>query len=71
MGIFLLDAVCALLFLGGLVIAFKRQARPNGDTFSASEQRDVRTYIRRIAGVMLAAFSLALAVIFTTFHVYS
>lgn len=69
MSILLFDAFCALLIVAGLVIAFKKPSGPPKDGVSGgSAGDDPRTYVRRIAGVVLMAFGLALAVIFTTFY---
>ncbi|HYD24994.1 MAG TPA: hypothetical protein VEB68_09360 [Croceibacterium sp.] len=57
--IFLFDAVCLLFVAGGLAVAFVG-ASPTGN--------DPGTYARRIGGVMVAAFGLALGTIVTAFH---
>lgn len=69
MNIFLFDAFCVLLIVAGLLIAFKKPSPRPADRSSRDKvDDDPRIYARRIAGVMLMAFGLALAVIFTTFH---
>lgn len=69
MNILLLDAFCVLLIVVGFLIAFgKPSQRPKGGPASGSANDDPRVYARRIGGVMLMAFGLALAVMFTTFH---
>ena len=57
--IFLFDAVCLLFVAGGLAVAF---------VGASSTGKDPKTYVRRIGGVMVAAFSLALGTIVTTFY---
>ena len=69
MNILLFDAFCLLLIVIGLLIAFRKpggkgRGAPPGDRMGD----DPRIYARRIAGVILMAFGLALAVLFTTFH---
>ncbi len=68
MNIFLFDAFCVLLIVAGLLIAFKKPSPRPTDPSRDNADDDPRIYARRIAGVMLMAFGLALAVIFTTFH---
>lgn len=60
MTIVLLDAICALLVIGGLTFAFRGTA-----TASPS---DPAVYMRRIAGMMLAAFAFAFGAMMTAYH---
>jgi len=68
MNLALLDMFCAALIVAGLVIAFKKPSRKSRDSAPGPAKDDPRIYVRRIAGVMMAAFGLALAVLFTAFH---
>jgi hypothetical protein len=56
--IVVVDAVCLLVVAGGLVLAFAGASRSGTDP---------GTYVRRIAGPMLAAFGLAIGAIFTAY----
>ena len=60
MTIVLLDLVCALLVLVGLTFAFR-------GTVTASPS-DPAVYMRRIAGMMLAAFAFALGAMMTAYY---
>lgn len=68
--IWLVDAVCALLVVAGITLAVRRPHTPTGDAGERvphpSEQP--RTYIQRIAGVMLATFGFAFGLMVTLFH---
>ena len=69
MSFLLVDLFGILLIVTGLVLAF-RKPRPRAGAASriGEGEEDPRVYIRRIAGFILAAFGLALTVMFTTFH---
>lgn len=65
--IWLVEAVCVILFLAGLALLLRAPAsRPGAAPLDPSD--DPRTYIRRIAGMMLAAFGLALGLIVGVFY---
>jgi uncharacterized membrane protein YfcA len=65
----LVDLFGIALLIAGLVMAFKKPRRRPGVSHPADDaDEDPRVYVRRIAGFMLAAFGLALTVMFTTFH---
>ena len=69
MNIVLFDAFCALLVVAGLIIAFRKPGRQARTLQSGGRvNNDPQTYIRRIGGVMMMAFGLALAVMVTAFH---
>ena len=57
--IFVFDAFCLLLVAAGVALAF---------VGASATGKDPGTYGRRIAGVMLAAFGLALGMIATVFY---
>jgi hypothetical protein len=64
MNYLLVDLFALLLIVVGLILTFKPpRARPGRD-----RDDDPRLYIRRIGGMMLTAFGLAIGVMFTTFH---
>jgi hypothetical protein len=52
------DALCLLLVAAGLVLSFRGASRSGTDP---------GTYVRRIAGTMLAAFGLAIGMIVTVY----
>jgi hypothetical protein len=65
----LVDLFGIALVIAGLVMAVKKpRRRPGASSSGADADDDPRVYVRRIAGFMLAAFGLALTVMFTTFH---
>jgi hypothetical protein len=67
MYVVIVDIVAALLIAGGIVLLARRPAeRP-----IASGEGDPRTYVRRIAGTMMAAFGLAIGLMVTLFHFQS
>jgi hypothetical protein len=67
MYVVIVDIVAALLIAGGIVLLTRRPAeRPIG-----SGEGDPRTYARRIAGTMIAAFGLAIGLMVTLFHFQS
>jgi hypothetical protein len=67
MYVVIVDIVAALLIAGGIVLLARRPAeRP-----TASGEGDPRTYARRIAGTMIAAFGLAIGLMVTLFHFQS
>lgn len=69
MSFLLVDLFGIVLIVVGLVIAFKKpRPRPGASSLGGEAEEDPRVYLRRIAGFMLAAFGLALTVMFTTFH---
>ncbi len=69
MSFLLVDFLGVILIIAGLVIAFKKpRQRPGASLATGDADEDPRVYVRRIAGFMLAAFGLALTVMFTTFH---
>ena len=69
MSFLLVDLFGIVLIVAGLVIAFKKpRPRPGASSSREDADEDPRVYLRRIAGFMLAAFGLALTVMFTTYH---
>ena len=70
MNVWLVDAMCALLIALGIALVLKRPPRPRGSlgrTVDRAHEQPL-TYILRIAGVMLAAFGLALGCMVTIMH---
>jgi hypothetical protein len=65
MYVVIVDIVAVLLIVGGIALATRRPARP------AEGGDDPRTYVRRIAGTMMAAFGLAIGLMVTLFHFQS
>lgn len=67
MTIVVVDFFCAILFIAGIVLALNgaRAARGHPDDPPPT------TYITRIAGTMMAVFSLALATMMTLFALSS
>jgi hypothetical protein len=65
--IWLVEAACTLLFLAGITLLVRAPARPKGKTQVAPHD-DPRTYIRRTAGMILAAFGLAFGLIVGVFY---
>ena len=68
MSYLLVDLFGVALVVAGLVMAFKTPRPRPGASSSTDPDEDPRVYLRRIAGFMLAAFGLAITVMFTTFH---
>jgi hypothetical protein len=69
MSYLLVDLLGLALIVAGLYLAFKTPSRKPGTSSPRRDpDEDPRVYARRIAGFMLAAFGLALVVMFTTFH---
>jgi hypothetical protein len=70
MNVWLVDAICGLLVVLGIALVLKRPTQTRGSLARtvphANEQP--QTYILRIAGVMLAAFGLALGLMVTIVH---
>ena len=62
MTVILVDAACAIGVAAGLVVAFGPGTR------GAGSSENPRIYVRRIAGMMLAAFALAIGAMVTAFH---
>ncbi len=58
MTIVLIDAICAVAVIAGLIFAFRGTTRTD----------DPGVYARRISGMMVAAFAFALAAMLTAFH---
>jgi len=69
MNFLLVDLVGLVLIVAGtwLALAKPRQGRDSSVPRRGAEE-DPRVYARRIAGFMVAAFGLAITVMFTTFH---
>lgn len=65
MSLILLDSFCLLLIVLGAGILF---GRPADSPRTVRSGEDPRTYIRRIAGVMLMVFGLALGLMATVYH---
>mgnify|MGYP001442267341 FL=1 len=69
MSYLLVDLLGIAFLIAGLVIAFKKpRPKPGASITAGDADEDPGVYVRRIAGFMLAAFGLALTVMFTTFH---
>jgi len=68
MYVVIVDILAVLLILGGIALAALRAPDP---ARQAEEGDDPRTYVRRIAGTMMAAFGLALGLMVTLFHFQS
>jgi len=68
MSFLLVDLFGIVLIVAGLVVAFRKPRPRPGISSAADADEDPRVYLRRIAGFMVAAFGLALTVMFTTFH---
>lgn len=63
MEFWLLEAACAVLVVFGIVLVLRRPVEPPRDKPALTPADDPGTYIRRIAGVMIAAFGLAFGII--------
>ena len=69
MGIFVLDAFCALLVVIGAIMVLKRPAKRSGAVNSFDHPDDnPRTYAYRIVGSMIAVFGFALGLMATVYH---
>lgn len=65
MFVVVVDVICALMIIGGLVLAIRGARRDRSDAPRPA------AYATRIAGVMIAAFGLALGTLVTTFTLVS
>lgn len=69
MSFLLVDLLGIMLIFLGVWIAFRRPNATRGASVARGVGKDdPGVYRRRIAGFMLAAFGLAIGVMFTTFH---
>jgi hypothetical protein len=66
MYVVIVDIVAALLIVGGVALVARRPPLAKGAT--PAGEADPRTYARRIAGTMMAAFGLAIGLMVTLFH---
>ncbi len=66
MYVVIVDIVALLLIAGGAALVLKRSG-----TVPEAASDDPRTYVRRIAGTMIAAFGLAIGLMVTLFHLQS
>ncbi len=67
MDVVIVDGVALLLIAGGVALVARRpKAAPR-----TTDEDDPRTYVRRIAGTMIAAFGLAIGLMVTLFHFQS
>jgi hypothetical protein len=69
MYVVIVDVVAVLLIVGGVLLVARRPPAAEGPTREG--EGDPRTYARRIAGTMIAAFGLAIGMMVTLFHFQS
>lgn len=68
MGVIIVDIFCALLVVGGIVLAIRGAGAVSDQQAGAPRPA---AYASRIAGVMMAAFGIALGMIVTVFSIAS
>ncbi len=74
MGVIIVDIFCALLIVGGIVLAMRGAGLARGRAGLPGRPGEAprpAAYAMRIAGVMMAAFGLALGTIVTGFAIAS
>lgn len=68
MSVLVVDILCAIFAVIGIVVVLKgARASRNGQTGAGGSPAPV-AYVTRIAGIMLTAFAVALATMVTAFH---
>ena len=67
MNVLVIDILGLILIIVGVTLVVKRPG-PSGKQAALGQGGDPRVYVRRIGGIMLAAFGLALAMMVTLYH---
>ena len=72
MSVIVVDIFCALLIVGGIVLAVRGAGAPHGRARLSGRPGEAprpAAYAARLAGVMMAAFGVALGAVVTAFSV--